>query len=98
VIGDFNDWEVDTDYFMKKSPDGQSFWIDIEGLDASKNYAFQYLVDGNIIIADPFSELVIDPNNDAGINASTFPDMHPYPVGKTNGYASLLKTGAPKRI
>ena len=94
VIGDFNDWEVDTDYFMKKSPDGQSFWIDIEGLDASKNYAFQYLVDGNIIIADPFSELVIDPNNDAGINASTFPDMHPYPVGKTNGYASLLKTGA----
>ncbi len=94
VIGDFNNWEIDPQYFMKKSPDGQSFWIDINGLDPSKNYAFQYLVDGNIIVADPFSELVLDPNNDGSIDASTFPNMHPYATGKTNGYASLLKTGA----
>jgi hypothetical protein len=94
VIGDFNNWEIDPQYFMKKSPDGQSFWIDINGLDPSKNYAFQYLVDGNIIVADPFSELVLDPNNDGSIDASTFPNIHPYATGKTNGYASLLKTGA----
>ncbi len=92
VIGDFNNWEVDPQYFMRKSPDGQSFWIDITGLEADKNYAFQYLVDGNILIADPFSELVLDPNNDQWIDESTFPNLHPYPTGKTNGYASLLKT------
>ncbi|MFT4535063.1 MAG: hypothetical protein ACJA1A_001604 [Saprospiraceae bacterium] len=92
VLGDFNDWEVDPEYFMRRSPDGQSFWIDITGLEADKNYAFQYLVDGNIVIADPFSELVLDPNNDQWIDESTFPDLHPYPAGKTNGYASLLKT------
>ena len=92
VLGDFNDWEVDPEYFMRRSPDGQSFWIDIPGLESDENYAFQYLVDGNIVVADPFSELVLDPNNDQYINESTFPDLHPYPVGKTNGYASLLKT------
>lgn len=94
VIGDFNDWEIDPQYFMKKSPDGQSFWIDIKGLDPSQNYAFQYLIDGSIVVADPFSELVLDPNNDGSISASTFPNMHPYPAEKTSGYASLLKTGA----
>ncbi len=92
VIGDFNDWEIDPEYFMRKSPDGQSFWIDITGLEADKNYAFQYLVDGEIVVADPFSELVLDPNNDQWIDETTYPNLHPYPTGKTNGYASLLKT------
>jgi len=94
VIGDFNDWEIDPSYFMKKSPDGQTLWIDINGLDPSKNYSFQYLVDGDIVVADPFSELVLDPNNDIWIDEETFPNMHPYPNGKTNGYVSLLKTGS----
>jgi len=94
VLGDFNNWEIDPEYFMKRSPDGQSFWMDIIGLDTDKNYAFQYLVDGNILIADPFSELVLDPNNDQWVDDATFSDLHPYPEGKTNGYASLLKTGA----
>ena len=94
VIGDFTDWEIDPQYFMRKSPDGQSFWIDITGLEADKNYAFQYLVDNELVIADPFSELVLDPNNDQWVSDITFPDLPPYPIGKTNGYASLLKTGS----
>jgi glycosidase len=94
VIGDFNDWKIRTDYFMKRTPDGHFFWIDLEDLEADQNYAFQYLVDGHIIIADPFSELVLDKNNDPFINDVTFPNLHPYPLDKADGYVSLLRTGA----
>ena len=93
VLGDFNDWTIQTDYFMKQTPDGQFFWIDLEGLEEDQNYAFQYLVDGTIFIADPFSELVLDKNNDGFISEATFPDMHPYPA-EASGYVSLLRTGA----
>jgi len=94
LIGDFNDWTVRTDYFMKQTPDGQFFWIELNDLDPNQNYAFQYLIDGTIIVADPFSELVLDGNNDVFISESTFPDMHPYPTEHANGYVSLLRTGA----
>ena len=94
VIGDFNDWEVSSDYFMKRSPAGDFFWIDIEGLDADQNYAFQYIVDGTIIVADPFSELVLDQNNDPFIDEATFPNLHPFPSDHASGYVSLLRTGA----
>ncbi|MDF1696435.1 MAG: alpha-amylase family glycosyl hydrolase [Saprospiraceae bacterium] len=93
VLGDFNDWTISTDYFMKQTPDGSYFWIDIEGLDENTNYAFQYLVDGTIFIADPFSEIVLDKNNDPFISEATFPNMHPYPAA-ADGYVSLMKTGA----
>ncbi|MBT8327573.1 MAG: hypothetical protein KJP21_07605, partial [Bacteroidia bacterium] len=92
VIGDFNDWEVDTSYFMKRDPDEATWWIEINGLEAGKKYAFQYLVDGSIKIADPYSELVLDPNHDGFIGTDVYPNPHPYPDGKTSGLATLIET------
>lgn len=94
VIGDFNDWQVNNNYFMNRTPEGDAFWIEIDGLDPDKNYAFQYLIDGEIVVADPFSELVLDPINDQEIPAATFPDLPTYPQGQTTGYVSMLKTSA----
>ena len=91
VLGDFNDWTVNTDYFMKRDADDATWWITISGLEAGKKYAFQYLVDGDIKIADPYSALVLDPNNDKYIDAATYPNPHPYPDGKTSGYATLIE-------
>jgi 1,4-alpha-glucan branching enzyme len=90
VIGDFNNWQVDTAYFMKRDPDNSSWHLSIPNLQSDKEYAFQYLVDGEILIADPYSELVVDPNNDKNIDALTYPNPHPYPVGKTTGIATLI--------
>ena len=56
VIGDFNNWLPHPDYFMKQSADGNTWWIDLIGLDSNEEYAFQYYVDGSIRIADPYSE------------------------------------------
>lgn len=94
VVGDFNDWALSSEYFMKQTPDGTYFWIDLNELEEGQNYAFQYLVDGTLYIADPFSELVLDEHNDIYISEATFPDMHPYPYDHADGYVSLLRTGA----
>ncbi|RXK60433.1 T9SS type A sorting domain-containing protein [Lacibacter luteus] len=83
VIGDFSNWTQTCSGQMKK--DGDYFWAEITGLTPGTAYRFQYIVDDVIRIADPYSELVLDPNNDQYINATTYPNMPQYPTGKTSG-------------
>ena len=91
VIGDFNDWTPHPDYFMKKDPNGSDWWLSIDSLNAGDYYAFQYWVDGEIRIADPYSELVLDPWNDGSIPALTWPNLPSYPTGKTTGITTLMQ-------
>ena len=93
VIGDFNNWIVDQKYYMKETPDSSRWWIEIDGLTSQKEYIFQYLVDGTIRIADPYSEKISDPDNDKYISDSTYPNLIQYPYGKTTQIASVLETG-----
>jgi pullulanase/glycogen debranching enzyme len=95
VLGDFNDWQFSNDFQMKRTPDGTTWWIDITGLTPNQYYAFQYMTDGDIRIGDPYSDLVLDPSNDQYIPAESFPNIPPYPTGKTTGIASLLRTNEP---
>jgi 1,4-alpha-glucan branching enzyme len=95
LLGDFNNWQFDNDYQLKRTPDGQSWWIQIGGLTPGKQYAFQYVVDGSIRIGDPYSTLILDPANDGFIPAVTFPNIPPYPTGKTTGIASIAHPAAP---
>ena len=83
IIGDFNNWTQTCSGQMKK--DGDYFWTEVTGLTAGTQYRFQYIVDDAIRIADPYSELVLDPNNDQFIQSSTYPNMPAYPTGKTTG-------------
>ncbi len=91
VIGDFNDWQYTPEYQLKK--DGEYFWIALKGLEKGKEYAFQYVVDQTIFIADPYTEKVLDPWNDSYIPQSVYPNLKSYPVGKTEGIVSVLQTG-----
>jgi len=93
AIGDFNNWEIDPDYQLKKTPDGNRFWITLDDLEPMKEYIFQYLVDGDIRIADPYSEKISDPWNDQYITEATYPGLLGYPSGKTTQAASVLQTG-----
>jgi glycosidase len=95
VLGDFNNWQLNTSYFMKRDPDGKHWWLEITGLTAGQYYSFQYLIDGGLKVADPHSELVLDPWNDQYIPASTFPNLPLYPVGKTTGITSLFQANKP---
>ena len=93
VIGDFNDWRPLAGSQMKKSSNGEIFWLDIPNIQAGQTLRYQYLVDGNILIADPLSTLVLDPANDPFISPATYPDMPPYPNGKTTGLVSAVRVG-----
>lgn len=90
VIGDFNNWVPNTQYVMNKTPDGQKFWIRINGLQANTEYGFQYIVDDNIRIADPYAQKILDPWNDQYITSSTYPNLKAYPTGKTSGIVGVL--------
>lgn len=92
AVGDFNNWIIDDKYRLTPTPDGKYFWITIDNLISGKDYVFQYWVDGDIKIADPYAEQVADPYNDKFIVADLFPNLPIYT--KTDyGIASVLKTG-----
>ncbi len=94
VICDFNNWEVDTSFYMNRnyvSYNNVHYWLKIDNLNSNEEYAFQYLVDGEIRIADPYTEKVLDPWNDHYISNSTYPDLKPYPVGKTSQPVSTFQ-------
>jgi len=94
VIGDFNSWIQNTNYIMNKTPDGKSFWLRIHPLTAGTEYAYQYIVDDTIKIADPYAEKILDPSNDQYISSSTYPNLKAYPAGQT-GIVSVLQTAQP---
>lgn len=91
VVGDFSDYKISNSYFMNNTPDGEYWWIEINDLQPNQNYTYQYLVDGEIRIADPMSELILDSNNDNDIGPNIFPNMPPFPTGKTSGIVTVFK-------
>ncbi len=91
LIGDFNDWKIKNDYMLSK--DGDYWWLTISNLEKNKEYAFQYLIDGTLKIADPYTNKVLDPWNDSYIPTSVYPNLKPYPIGKAEGIVSVLQTG-----
>jgi len=90
VLGEFDNWLPSSAYQMKK--DGDYFWLDIPNLTSGKEYPFQYLIDGQLKIADPYTEKISDPDNDKYITNTTYPGLIAYPVGKTDGITSVLQT------
>ncbi len=92
VIGDFNDWEISSEYEMKITPDGQRYWVELTGLEPGQEYVFQYFIDGSIKVGDPYADKVSDPWNDQYINNTTYPNLINYPAGKTFGIATVLQT------
>lgn len=92
VIGDFNNWQLDTSFLMHRTPDSSRYWIDIHGLTPGREYVYQYFVNASLKIADPYAEKILDPSNDNGIGVATYPNPTPYPTGRTTGIASVLQT------
>ena len=92
VIGEFNNWTQQNAYQMKR--DGDYWWYTLSGLTPGKIYGYQYLVDGTLKVSDAYTELVLDPWNDKWINQynNIFPNLKPYPTGKTDGIVATLQT------
>lgn len=98
VIGDFNNWTPTLSDVMNMTKDSLRFWIQINGLKAGQEYAYQYLIDDNLRVADYKTEKILDPNNDPAIPTATYPNLKAYPIGKTTGIVGILQTAKPKYI
>jgi len=91
VLGDFTDWQVQEDFMMNVTPDGDYYWLSIGNLTPQQEYIFQYYIDGELRIADPYTEKISDPN-DKYISESTYPGLIEYPESQTTRIASVLQT------
>lgn len=97
VIGDFNQWTLANDETsqMYRDPVAGCWWITLTNLEPEREYAFQYYIgtaDGNTMrLADPYTEKILDPDNDKYIPASTYPEAdRKYPEGG-NGIVSTFR-------
>ena len=92
AIGDYSNWEVTDEIRMIPTPDGERFWLQIDGLEAGQPYIYQYYIDGELKMADVYGEQISDPWNDSYIPEDIFPNLPDYPAGQTTGLASVFTT------
>jgi 1,4-alpha-glucan branching enzyme len=76
VRGDFTDWEVRPEFIMNK--DGEYLWFEVTGLTPGTEYGFQYLVDEELFLADPYADKILDPD-DQYIPESAYPGLKEFP-------------------
>lgn len=100
AVGDFgnSDWKVDASYFMNRyeaKTDSIIWWTTISNLESGKEYSYQFLVDGNLRIYDPYTEKILDESNDSYIPSTVYPNLKAYPSSKTSGLVSVLQTNQP---
>lgn len=86
-----NEFQVDLDYRMNLASDDATFWIELPISDFENNRnTYQYLIDGTIIVADPYSEIVLDPGNDQWVSADVMNTLPDYPVDMTSGIVTVF--------
>ena len=96
VIGDFNNWQVNDTYLMKRdTEDSDLFWLEISGLTPGEMYAFQYRTSDGRIVADPYSPLILSSYDDQWITADVYPNLPQYPAGQ-DFEASIIQTNQPE--
>lgn len=93
VLGDFNNWQFNTEYFMNVTPEGDRYWLEISGLNAGQEYRFQYSIDQeDLRVADVYCEKILDPWNDPFIPESVYPGLIDYPNGMTTEIVGVFQT------
>ncbi len=86
-----NNYQVDIDYQLQKAPDNTTFWIELpKSLFQNGQNNYQYLVDGQIKIADPYAEVVLDPWNDDWVPDDVKAELPDYPEDMTSGIVTAF--------
>lgn len=95
VIGSFNNWQVSSNYLMKRDTNNSNlYWIEITGLTPQQVYTFQYRTSDGVKVADPYSTLVLSPDDDPWISSTTYPGLPAYPAGQQYD-VSVIQTAKP---
>ncbi|HTI12364.1 MAG TPA: alpha-amylase family glycosyl hydrolase [Puia sp.] len=95
VTGDFNNWTQQTAYQMNRTPDSNYYWLTIRGLTPGVEYAYQYVVDDTLVVADYNTEKVLDRNVDPSIPTAIYQGLKPFPVKAGGTLVSIIQTAKP---
>jgi glycosidase len=75
-----NDYYLDPAFRMNKTSDGNRFWIELpKTIFENEKNAYTYFFEEGQVIADPYSELVLDPWNDPFLSAEIMEGLPPHP-------------------
>ena len=96
VVGDFNSWTQQASYQMNETPDSNYFWMQINGLMAGTEYAYQYVIDDTLVLADYNTEKVLDKNVDPSISSTIYPNLKSFPSQASGTLASIIQTAKPE--
>jgi glycosidase len=103
VAGSFNNWQPTSAHAMRKDPASGKFWLQLTGLTAGQAETFQYWVvdqtpaanaQAMVKVADPFSTLVLSPDDDQYLTPQQYPNRPAYPAGQ-RFEVSVLQTNQP---
>ncbi len=94
AFGSFNDWQPK---IMNRTNSDINdpelrYWVPLTDLVAGQEYIFQYIIDEELKIADPYTDKISEPWNDKYIDSETYPNLIAYPETKTEGIASTFQT------
>ncbi|GDX64680.1 hypothetical protein LBMAG35_15180 [Chlorobiota bacterium] len=94
LIGDFNDYKVLPEYQMNRmtiDKDSAYYWFALSNLNIGTEYGYQYVIDGSIIVADPYARKVLSEfNDDEIITQNRYPNLKRYPKDKTDEFLSVF--------
>lgn len=104
VVGDFNNWTTSEAYKLNRDRDGWNgtvdsdgdddrgdyWWIELSGLQPGQEYVFQFLMNGGVQVADPYSNKISDPD-DGLISSTVYPNLISYRPQAVDR-ASVLQT------
>ncbi len=80
LLCDATDWLPDNHFQMRKTEDGNRFWIELpRSLFPEGSNLYQYWVDLERLIADPYSEVILHPTDDQFIPPAHMSGLPPYP-------------------
>ena len=99
LLGDFNNWQPTNATQLRQTATVNSdaatgrWWVQVDGLTPGTEYAYQFLVDGNLRVADAYCDKILDPYNDKYISSATYPNLKAYPTNQTTGNVSVMQPG-----
>lgn len=86
-----NEFQLDQDYLMTKTIDASRYWIELpKSLFENGGNLFQYFVNATLKIADPYSEIVLDPYNDQWVDEEILNEFPLYPTDQTDGILTVF--------
>ena len=75
--------------------DGKYFWTTVSGIDSEHDYAYYYIVDDVIKVADPYAKMVLDPWSDKWLTNDQYPNLKPFPQNLDKHALAVLRGNNP---